>query len=504
MLTVHQLVAAQPAATARAGAAWRRLATRLAGPTAELDRQLDGLRLAWRGTAAEAATRQLAGLCAELDEAYPTLLGIEQVLAEHAETVSRAQCIVVTAQSYAGCARVAIGADGTTIVDFTGERPDPGDFAEAEQLTADLHRALALAERSDAVSAARLAASTPMAVSAPPPMPVSAPPPGPGPGQRDTAQVTTWWHELSEAQRHWLVEHRPVLVGNLDGVPAADRDLANRVSLATQLADPVGRHRTALLALRARLDAGPVRAYLLGLSTDGRGRAIVALDDPDTADHVVTCIPGLGGNLDHVTEELARIGHLLTAARQAAPDRSTSVIAWLGYDAPDSLAEAAATGSARHAAAALHRFQAGLRHTHQGNASHNTVIGLSYGSTVVGLTGHLAGLVCDDVVLIGSPGVGVEHAGDLGLDPAHVWASTARHDVINAAVDPRTAWHPGTRPGLWFGPSPAGTGFGAHVFTSAPGHGTDPVGAHLAYYDEGNPALTGMADIVVGDFTAVT
>src|SRR5262249_53422595 len=116
----------------------------------------------------------------------------------------------------------------------------------------------------------------------------------------------------------------------------------------------------------------------------------------------------------------------------------------------------------------------------------------------------------DDVVLIGSPGVGVYHARDLGLDPAHVWASTARHDVITAATA-----QPGAlsilRPlfgtaadQLWYGPSPASPGFGAHVFTSAPGRATDPVGAHQGYYDEGNRALSNMADIAVGDFAAVT
>src|SRR5205823_1739984 len=81
------------------------------------------------------------------------------------------------------------------------------------------------------------------------------------------------------------------------------------------------------------------------------------------------------------------------------------------------------------AEAALHRFQAGLRATHTGPRSHNTVVGLSYGTTVVGLTGHAYGLDADDIVLLGSPGTGVAHAADLGLDPGHVWASTAAHDV---------------------------------------------------------------------------
>jgi hypothetical protein len=310
--------------------------------------------------------------------------------------------------------------------------------------------------------------------------------------------VADWWRGRSDAERRWLVEERPELIGGLDGVPAVDRDLANRIRLTRLLADPHGRHAEALRAIQARLDAaGPPRAYLLGLSADGQGRAVVALGDPDTADNVVTYVPGLGGDLDGTADELARIGHLSSAAGRAAPGRSTAVIAWLGYEAPTSLPEAARPAAAVGAEPALHRFQVGLRATHQGAPSHNTVLGLSYGSTVAGLTGHGPGLVADDLVLIGSPGAGVAHATDLGLDPGHVWASTARYDAINAAVNPV---HP---TGLWYGPSPSSHGFGAHVFTSAPGSWTDPLGTHTAYFDDGNPSLTNLADIAVADYADV-
>ncbi|OLE28064.1 MAG: hypothetical protein AUG44_08485 [Actinobacteria bacterium 13_1_20CM_3_71_11] len=503
MLTLPELIAADPDRTARTAQEWHRLARTVGGHAAELDRQLAALRARWTGTAAEAATAHLSALCTELDRATPALYAIEQALTEHAATVARAQDIAVSAGAYAGCYRVSVGADGTTTLDRTGERPDAGDVSAAERLTAELHHALALAEGSDAATAARLASSGPVT-----PDEASGPPP-----DRDPVHVAAWWHGLSPAQRRTLLDRHPELVGDLDGVPATDRDVANRVRLARLLADPGTPHRAGLLAIGARLDAaGPDRAYLLGLSTDGSGRAIVALGDPDTADNVVTSVPGLGGRLDHVADELARIDHLSAAARHTAPHESTSVIAWLGYDAPDTLVQAADKGRAVGAESALHRFQAGLRATHRGSASHNTVIGLSYGSTVVGFTGHALGLAADDVVLIGSPGVGVAHATDLGLNPAHVWASTARHDVINAAASPvQPGLPPLLRPlfgehteHLWYGPSPAGYAFGAHVFSSAPGRATDPVGTHTAYFDPGNPALTNMADIAVGDLAEVS
>ena len=502
MLTVPALLAADPARVSDAGLAWRRLAESLGTRTAELDRHLQTLDTTWTGPAARAATGLVDGLRAELDAAYPSLLGIEQALTEHATTVARAQQIALSATAHAGCARIVIRPDGTALVDRTGEKPDAGDLATADQITIDLNRALTLAEDSDRSTAARLDQLAPAQPVAP--MPTEPHPTG------DPSAVADWWRALSAAQRRWLIEQRPELVGNLDGIPAIDRDLANRTLLTRLLADPLAAHRGALLAIQARLDnqsrldaTAAARAYLLGLSADGQGRAIVAFGDPDTADHVVTYVPGLGADLDGAPDEVDRARRLSAATAGAAPGRSTSVIAWLGYAAPTSLVKAAQPGAAIGAEPALHRFQTGLRATHHGAAAHDTVLGLSYGSTVVGLTGHGPGLAADDVVLIGSPGAGVAQAADLGLPPGHVWASTATNDAINSAINPLDVLlgrHP-TR--LWYGPSPASASFGAHTFASAPGSPLNPVAAHTAYFDVGNPALTNLADIAVADYLDV-
>jgi len=480
VLTIEALRQADPARLAAAGTAWRRLADALSSQTADLDRQLIGLRAGWTGsTAAAAATGLVTGLCDELDAAYPSLVGIEKAVTEHSAVVARAQGLA------------------------------PGAPTDA----------LALAEQSDTATAARLGPLGPLTAGAGPPSRGAAPhlagrllAGAVPPSGTDPVSVAGWWRRLSPAERQWLVLDRPDLIGNLDGVPADARDLANRARLSRLLADPATPHRAALLGLQGRLAAAD--AYLLGLSTDGRGRAIVAMGDPDTADNVVTYVPGLGGSLDAGVDETARAGHLFTAAQRVAPGRRTSVITWLGYDAPGSLLDAAQLDDARQAAPDLHRFQVGLRATHLGAASHNTLVGLSYGSTVVGMTGHGPGLVADDVILVGSPGTTVAHAADLGLDPTHVWASTAKHDVINAAAAPREALRPDLLPllrpligehtdQLWFGPSPAGHAFGAHVFTSAPGSPLNPIHAHVAYFDDGNPALTDMADVAVGAYAAV-
>ncbi len=393
--------------------------------------------------------------------------------------------------------------------------------------------ALELAERSDRETAALLGRVVPVPLDG---SRAPDPPAGGSPGA-----VAAWWSGLAPAQREWLLAARPELVGGLDGVPAGARDAANRVLLRRALARDPG--DPGLTAVAARLAAVGPRAYLLGLSTNGRGRAIIALGDPDLAGNVVTYVPGTGSGLVAAGAELDRGDRLLTAARSAGPGQATSVVVWIGYDPPPDVVRAADAGPAVAAGPALRRFQAGLLATHLDGLLHRTVLGWSYGSTVVGLAaadaadgsgaaapaapaggatgaaGAAGGAgddrLGDDLVLVGSPGVGVAHAADLGVGTGHVWASTAAHDVINAAANPLELARPDLNPLLrplfgehtgqeWFGPSPADPAFGGQVFTSDPGDGLHPAATHESYFDPGGRALTAIADIAVGDYADVT
>ncbi|EWM67522.1 LOW QUALITY PROTEIN: membrane protein, partial [Micromonospora sp. M42] len=131
----------------------------------------------------------------------------------------------------------------------------------------------------------------------------------------------------------------------------------------------------------------------------------------------------------------------------------------------------------------------------------------SYGSLVVGAAARDHGLSADALVFVGSPGVGVDHATELRMRAGEVWSSTAPDDVIRLARPPdelaRRALLAGTPLGpalavldphaerLWFGADPSAPGFGGRRFPSAP-HG------HTGYWDPDNPALDGMARIVLG------
>ncbi|WP_306215918.1 alpha/beta hydrolase [Actinoplanes sp. RD1] len=337
-----------------------------------------------------------------------------------------------------------------------------------------------------------------------------APPPHPTPTPFCTAtapQVHAWWQSLSPAQRDDVTARQPDWLGALDGVPASARDRANRLLLDNTRASG-GIRLPADLAARLDAESGP-RAYLMGIDPAGDGRAVVALGDPDQAAAVVTHVPGMTADLASYRGELTRADRLAVRAAELAPDRPASAVMWLGYDAPDDLVEAAGRAPAAAGADRLRRFQEGLRVTHEGEPARQTLLGHSYGSLVVGTAAAQPGLAADSVVFVGSPGVGVDHAGDLRVPRSEVYAMTAFSDPVQwAAVAPDAlardllvsraipggAAHAFLRPEdeLFFGRNPADPAFGARSVASQPDAG------HVGYWDEGRPALDALARIVTG------
>lgn len=353
----------------------------------------------------------------------------------------------------------------------------------------------------------------------------------PGAGT-EPAQVHRWWTGLAAAQQRYLVALRPELVGALAGVPVAARDAANRRLLEREehrlrdLVDGLSRDRdltgalpypppplmphtapalrgerlrraeTALAGLAAvqRWLSRPAghdrRPYLLDVSTRGDGRLVLALGNPDRADNVLTYVPGAGSSLSGAGGQLDRARTMAAdAAGLDGPDR-TAVVYWLGYDAPDWRLAGNNPASGHAAAAAaddLRTFADGLRATHAGDGPQHTVLGHSYGSTVVGQAAA-GGLAADRLILLGSPGASVDHADELAIDAdphRHVWAGRSADDPVRFVPD------------LVHGPDPTGADFGARVFDA----GTDA--GHSGYWDAGEPARDNVALIAVGRYDDV-
>ncbi|MGW1844789.1 alpha/beta hydrolase [Streptomyces sp. NPDC001966] len=313
-----------------------------------------------------------------------------------------------------------------------------------------------------------------------------------------------WWNGLTQEQRDRYLELLPDQIGSLDGIPVADRDTANRRNLPNLISKLEGKtdktSKEQLAGLREidrQLKEGSQPPmYLIGISDEGNGRAIVAYGNPDTSKNVSAYVPGLNTSLD---EEFAK--NDLKRARDTAIgaqgyDPSSAAIVWLGYDAPqtpDGLSSlaVAGTGRAKKGGAAYYDFMGGIAATNQNKDPHITAIGHSYGSRTVGAaTQKLGGIPgVDDIILVGSPGVGVDRAVDLGVGAEHVFVGAAENDPVTKLPSktqvvvggigmilggPAGAYAAGdlADPGdddLWFGKDPASKAFGAKRFPVDPG-----------------------------------
>ncbi|MEV6818336.1 alpha/beta hydrolase [Nocardiopsis dassonvillei] len=342
-------------------------------------------------------------------------------------------------------------------------------------------------------------------------------------GDEHPSVVNLWWTSMTEEEQEQAVRDHPELLRELDGIPAAVRDQLNRdhlddeierfeeeiaerdeeigeaaargsngsdaIALAMANDDTLDNQLQELKELRESLEDESADRYLLALDTEGDGRAIVANGNPDTADNVATLVPGTTTTWESINDQMGRADALVDSANRVSRDEDHSVISWIGYDAPN-VPEAAFEGRAEDAVSELSSFQDGLRSTHQGPPSHNTVIGHSYGSTVVGHTAQSnAGLDTDEVILVGSPGTNADHVTDLNLPAENVHVSTAENDGITNLT------------GLTHGMDPTDPEFGANVFESDPGSegGTWPLGdAHSEYFDENTSSLRHMGSVIAG------
>jgi hypothetical protein len=166
----------------------------------------------------------------------------------------------------------------------------------------------------------------------------------------------------------------------------------------------------------------------------------------------------------------------------------------MGYDRPMDLTQAAWPDRAISGGAALDAFQSGQRASHVGAPSIDTVIGHSYGSTVVGAAANGGNhLDANNVIGVGSPGMLAKHASDLNLDPGgNVYAMRAHNDIIELVTD------------MTLGRDPTSTDFGGIHLSAGPGPSSDPYGllpsvaAHSSYWQPGNPALDNLGAVIDG------
>ncbi|GAA4921682.1 alpha/beta hydrolase family protein [Stackebrandtia albiflava] len=488
-------------------AAYEALAGDLNDQADAIKSHADLLSDAWTGdqVGGVAATTLLRRKAEDAAAAADDMVAIAETLTDLADTVTRSKAALKKAAADAVelGGRVVISGVGEVHEAFTGnghlDRMDVGKQVDAIRKAIDD----AITKATEADETARfslLAAQPPYTV-----IPVGTP----------ATIAGEWWKEMTDAEREWMMRNRPEVIGKLDGVPADIRDRVNRRLLDAEIArlekladeewfsSDTEEQLAALKAMRdAGGDGGP-RAYILLFDTEGDGRAIVSFGNPDTADNVVTYVPGMNtalGDFDGPDGHLDRARILADQSAEVDGKDTTASIVWFDYDAPE-WGEAVSQYSAEEGSEKLHNFQEGLRVTHEGPESTNTVLGYSYGSTMVGVTAREHGLDTDKVIFFGSPGTGVDVATDLKIDgdgdgkpdDHTIYSTEASNDTWITRYGPH-----GNRP---FDPDGDGD-FGGKSFTSRPE-------GHTGYFlpsqmNDPNGAITNAVKILTGKGTMTT
>lgn len=357
-------------------------------------------------------------------------------------------------------------------------------------------------------------------------------------GGASPAEVKDWWDSLSTEEQQAIIAASPGSIGNLDGIPASARDAANTVSLDRDLADwgsldpdlltddekkwleNAGAADDAREEIASHVDpvtGEPLPSQLYAYDPaafDGDGMIAIAAGDLDTADNVAVTVPGLGtdgGSAAYLADRAATINE---AARTLDGGQTNATLAWIGYDAPDNLPwnggfDAGGVLSEDMAEAGGERLSDtidGLRAGRDGDPAHLSVIGHSYGSTTTGLGAHGDGLDVDDIVVVGSPGLGgdTNNASDLGIDTDHVWAGANSNDPV-ADLGNNGAIHLETLGGAGLGDNPVEDDFGANRFgaESTTRGGLNPFADHSKYFDHDTESLHNIGQIVNGNYDAV-
>lgn len=208
-------------------------------------------------------------------------------------------------------------------------------------------------------------------------------------------------------------------------------------------------------------------------------------------------VPGSDTDLGHFDRSVdplrspAGMARALRAEEQRqSPDTRTAVVAWTGYVTPVGLGPDAVTSRLANAAAPrLLRLLDGLKLT-SGPVAPPTLICHSYGSVVCGTVAPELHGTATDMVVLGSPGMGVQDAAELGTG-VHLWATRNPTDWIGDVPYLEVG-------GLGHGADPTSADFGAEEISSTGAEG------HVGYFTQGTASLQNFADIALGHYQSVT
>lgn len=550
-VTIPQVEAAKPEGLTAT-------ASTLGQTTSSLSTQIDtqratiqGLRDKWQGPASDAAIAKAQPTLDRLQQVHDTLARTQSVLNDGGTALTQTRTSVLNSVSQLKGQGWQVGSDGSVSV-RPGSAIDqfaklsPANAMKVQQLAAtnsmNVKALLASFDATDRQLSQSLRAAAGGLKEGPLTLGPGDFPQGPLPYDtgseipvgKDPKEVNDWWKSLPPDKQADLLRTWPDKLGNLNGIPIADRNTANRTLLARDLDLPyqiaksrgvtkeevlahpenygltgptMDRYQNALKVQdalakdqRDAKDAYGKTPDILLMKYDpeafgGKGAAAIAIGDPDHAANTSVTVSGLTTSVESGSLSDGTGVNLYNEANKADWNNSTAVVQWMGYDAPDDLA-VAEPNMARNGAQLLAPDVNSLAVTHDGTPSHTTVIGHSYGSTTVSDAAAGYGMRVDDVVLIGCPGTDLaQSAADFHLPPdGHLYVGSASTDIVtNLGREHLNV------PGVGLGKDPAMDGFGSTRFhAEVADWNINPINEHTSYYQDGSESLFSMADIVSG------
>jgi hypothetical protein len=335
--------------------------------------------------------------------------------------------------------------------------------------------------------------------------------------------VASMWSLLSTSSRNALAKSAPQLVGNLDGVPLAVRDAANRRSLHQSIVTleatiGAGAGRAMLVADRHHLDivmqvqrtlkraAGDPPRQLLTFDPRGEVRAAVVVGNLETADYVSYLVPGMfftvQGQMydwtviaqDLYKQQTAWIT-LLAKTDKSMVGKTSATVSWIGYTTPGAL-DIGSLDRADEGAKLLGSAVQGIQAVREGSEPYVTLVTHSYGSTAAMIELAKGGVSVDALAIIGSPGSATQSAAGLSVRNDNVYVGEAAWDpVVNTA---------------FYGSDPGSPTFGAKKMSVA--GGVDAIThrvlaaavGHLGYFDPGSEAMRNLSLIGIDEGSLVT
>ncbi|MGH3639568.1 MAG: alpha/beta hydrolase [Mycobacterium sp.] len=549
-MTIPQVEASRPERFTQSAA---ELGQKASGLASQIDRQratLDGLRSHWEGTASDAAIAKAQPTLLRMQQIHDALTKVQTVLQEGGSTLSQTKTTVLQTVSQLKGQGWQVGADGTVSV-RPGSPLDqyakvsPLNAMKLQQLAAtnsvNVKALLASFDTTDRALSQNLRAAVGGLDGTPAQFGIGdlpeAPPYDTGaeiPVGKTPEEVNKWWQSLPPDKRAQLLKDWPDKLGNLNGVPVADRSTANKTILQQDLDRPaqvaaargvtvdevlahpdkygmagpmMTRYNNALKVQEAlnndardATDANGETPDILLMKYEpeafgGDGAAAIAIGNPDKAANTTVMVSGLTTSVAAGTLSDGSGVNVYNEANRADWNNSTAVVQWMGYDAPDDQA-VAEPNMARNGAQILAPDVNALAVTHEGSPAHTTVIGHSYGSTTVADAAAGYGMHADDVVLVGCPGTDLAtSAADFHLPPdGHLFVGSASTDIVTNLGSEHL-----NVPGVGLGTDPSMDGFGstrfhAEVATFSP----NPIHEHTSYFTPGSESLFSIADIVSG------